>query len=103
ASQSWIVLGITFLLGFVMVSTFPYRSFKDLDFKQRLPFRYLVFGVFVVAVIAIRPEVMLFVTFITYALLGAIFGVFRIGRPKLVANQGDEHNYSETQYSNEEH
>ena len=98
ASQSWTILAITFLLGFVMVSTFPYRSFKDLDFKQRLPFWYLVFGVFVLAVIAIRPEVMLFVTFMTYALLGAIFGIFRIGRtPKLVANQGDEHNYSEAQ------
>lgn len=96
ASQSWTILAITFLLGFVMVSTFPYRSFKDLDFKQRLPFWYLVFGVFIVAVIAIRPEVMLFVTFMTYALLGAIFGIFRIGRtPKLVANQGDEHNFTE--------
>lgn len=80
ASRSWILLGITFLLGCVMVSTFPYRSFKDLDFKQRLPFKYLVFGVGLIAVIAIRPEVMLFFTFLTYALLGAIFGVLRLGR-----------------------
>jgi CDP-diacylglycerol--serine O-phosphatidyltransferase len=92
ASRSWSILGITFLLGFVMVSNFPYRSFKDIDFRERLPFRYLVFGVFVVAVIAIRPEVMLFVTFMTYALLGAVFGVAKIGRsPRLVAEPGQQH------------
>lgn len=91
-SGSPFLLGITILLGVVMVSTFPYRSFKDLDLKQRLPFRYLVFGVSLVAVIAIRPEVMLFVTFLTYATLGAAFGIFKIGRsPKLLVNyRGDQ-------------
>jgi CDP-diacylglycerol--serine O-phosphatidyltransferase len=96
ASRSWILLAITFLLGFVMVSTFPYRSFKDLDLKERLPFRYLVFGVFIVAMIAIRPEVMLFVTFMTYALLGAIFGVLKIGKaPKVIADEVANHIDSE--------
>lgn len=80
ATRSWGLLAMTFLLGFVMVSTFRYRSFKDLDLKQRLPFTYLVAGVFIFAVVAIRPEVMLFVLFLTYALLGAIFGVLGIGR-----------------------
>jgi CDP-diacylglycerol--serine O-phosphatidyltransferase len=79
-SRSWILLAMTFLLGFVMVSTFRYRSFKDLDFRQRLPFLYLVAGVFVFAVVAMRPEVMLFVLFITYAILGALFGMLRLGR-----------------------
>jgi CDP-diacylglycerol---serine O-phosphatidyltransferase len=80
-SHSILLLGITFLLGFVMVSSFPYRSFKDLDLRQRLPFHYLVLGVAVIAIIAIRPEVMLFVTFMIYAVLGAIFGILRIGKP----------------------
>ncbi|MDB2426033.1 CDP-diacylglycerol--serine O-phosphatidyltransferase [bacterium] len=82
ATKSWIILGITFLLGFVMVSSFPYRSFKDLDLKKRLPFKYLVVSVFLFAIIAIRPEVMLFVLFLTYAVLGAIFGVLKLGRSK---------------------
>ena len=80
ASRHWLLLGITFLLGFVMVSTFNYRSFKDIDLKRRLPFRYLVGGVFLFAVIAIHPEVMLFVLFLTYALLGAVFGIPRLGK-----------------------
>jgi len=80
---------MTFLLGLTLVSSFPYRSFKDIDLKQRLPFRYLVIGVFIFALIAARPEVMLFVTFMTYALLGAIFGILRIGKPKLTSDEND--------------
>jgi len=82
AERSWTLLSITFLLGFVMVTSFQYRSFKDLDLKRRLPFKYLVAGVFIFAIIAIRPEVMLFVLFLTYAVLGAIFGVLRLGPNK---------------------
>ncbi|MEZ4872829.1 MAG: hypothetical protein R2827_11465 [Bdellovibrionales bacterium] len=74
------MLAITFLLGFVMVTNFRYRSFKDLDLKQRLPFKYLVFGVFLFAIIAIRPEVTLFALFLSYALLGAVFGLLKIGK-----------------------
>jgi CDP-diacylglycerol--serine O-phosphatidyltransferase len=81
AARSWGLLAMTILLGFVMVSTFRYRSFKDLDFKRRLPFKYLVVGVFIFAAVAIRPETMLFVLFMTYAILGAVFGIWRIGRP----------------------
>lgn len=80
ASRSWGLLAMTFLLGFVMVSTFRYRSFKDLDLRQRLPFSYLVGGVFIFAIVAIRPEVMLFVLFLTYAVLGAVFGILNLGK-----------------------
>lgn len=78
AARSWILLAMTFMLGFVMVSNFRYRSFKDLDFRHRLPFRYLVIGVFILAIVAIRPETALFVLFLTYAILGAVFGIWRL-------------------------
>jgi len=76
-----ILLGMTALLAFVMVSTFRYRSFKDLDLKRRLPFSYLVIGVGVIGVVAWWPEVMLFCVFMAYAALGAIFGILGWGRP----------------------
>lgn len=75
--HSWGLLFMTFLLGFVMVSTFRYRSFKDIDLKQRLPFRYLVGGVACLAVVAYWPELMLFVLFLSYALLGALVGFLK--------------------------
>jgi CDP-diacylglycerol--serine O-phosphatidyltransferase len=91
ATRSWGLLAMTFLLGFVMVSTFRYRSFKDIDLKRRLPFTYLVAGVLLLALVALRPEVMLFVLFLSYAILGAIFGVLRLGRhPKLRRPVADE-------------
>ena len=71
---------MTILLAFVMVSNFRYRSFKDIDLKGRKPFWYLVIGVALVFIIATKPEVMLFILFMSYALLGAIFGVLKIGK-----------------------
>jgi CDP-diacylglycerol--serine O-phosphatidyltransferase len=81
--RHWGVLFMTFLLAFVMVSNFRYRSFKDIDLRRRLPFTYLVLGVLVFVVVAYRPEVMLFFLFLTYALLGAFAGILRFGlKPK---------------------
>lgn len=74
------LLFMVMLLGIVMVSNFRYRSFKDLDLKERLPFKYLILGVIIIFVVALRAEVMLFVLFMTYALLGAVFGILRIGK-----------------------
>lgn len=74
------LLLMTVLLAVVMVSNFRYRSFKDLDLKERLPFRYLLLGVGVLVIVALRPEVMLFVLFMGYATLGAVFGTFRLGK-----------------------
>lgn len=80
ANGSVALLCVTILLAFVMVSNFRYRSFKDLDLKQRLPFRYLILGVIVLFLVAIRHELMLFVLFFSYAILGAVFGVMRMGK-----------------------
>ena len=79
----WLLL-MTFLLALVMVSNFRYRSFKDLDLKQRLPFRYLVLGVMILVLVAYRPEVNLFLLFLTYAILGAIFGILNFGKNKKI-------------------
>lgn len=80
AQGNKLILFTTFLLGFVMVSNFPYRSFKDLDLRKRMPFRTMVLALLVLNIVLYRPEVMVFVMFLTYASLGAIFGILRIGR-----------------------
>ncbi len=77
---SYILLVMTILLALVMVSNFRYRSFKDLDLKERRPFRYLILAVGVLVVVALHPEIMLFVLFMSYALIGALAGVFRWGK-----------------------
>lgn len=84
----WGLLAMTSLLALVMVSTFRYRSFKDIDLKHRLPFYYVVVGLAVIVLVAIRPEVMLFILFMGYAVLGAVFGILGWGKPPKSA--GDE-------------
>lgn len=97
ASGNFGLLMMTYLLAFVMVSTFKYRSFKDLDLKERLPFRYLVIGVLLITLVAYRPEVNLFILFLTYAVLGAVFGVLGIGKNKRI-----KHNVYNPQNSQQE-
>ncbi|MCB0376906.1 MAG: CDP-diacylglycerol--serine O-phosphatidyltransferase [Bdellovibrionales bacterium] len=76
ASHNWLLLFMTFMLGLTMVSNFRYKSFKDLNFKRRQPFTYLVIGVLILFIVAAEPEVMLFVLFFAYAILGAVLGLF---------------------------
>lgn len=75
-ARNKLLLGITFLLAFTMVSEFRYRSFKEVNLRKKQPFVYLVGGVLIIVLIAFHPEVMLFVMFLSYATLGAILGVF---------------------------
>jgi CDP-diacylglycerol---serine O-phosphatidyltransferase len=102
------LLAMTFLLAFVMVSTFRFRSFKDLDFKERLPFRFLVAGVSLIVVVALRPEVNLFLLFLSYAVFGAVFGILRLGtkkiRPSVYAPSkvNDDHDLVEEQEAEEQ-
>ncbi len=74
---------MTVLLGFVMVSNFRYRSFKELDFRQRKPFFVLIIGLCVLVFIATKPEVNLFLAFITYAVLGAVFGILSPAKKRI--------------------
>lgn len=83
AYRSHILLLIAFGLAMVMVSNFRYRSFKDVDFRKKQPFIYLVIGVLIFILVALRPEVMLFALFLTYASLGAIFGLLFYRRKEL--------------------
>lgn len=82
ASRNFLLLFMTFLLGITMVSQFRYKSFKDVNLKQKQPFTYLVVGVMVIILVAIRPEVMLFALFFSYAILGAVMGLFHKTKEK---------------------
>ena len=54
---SFVLLGMTFVLGFFMISTMPYNSFKDIEFIMARP-SFVMFGVIVlVTIIAVTPAV----------------------------------------------
>lgn len=60
---------VTLVLGFLMVSTFRYRSFKDVDLRSRRSMRFVpLLGLVIAAVAAWRPDVCLASLAVVYAL-----------------------------------
>lgn len=65
-------LVLTFGLASLMVSTVRFPSFKELNWKSRASFGYLLVGVLAMILIAVKPEVTLFLIlsgFIVFSLL----------------------------------
>jgi CDP-diacylglycerol--serine O-phosphatidyltransferase len=71
-----VVLIVTLALSFLMVSTIKYRSFKDLKFKGRQQVTYLVWGILTLMMVAAWPQVMVFIIFAGYALMGPVERMF---------------------------
>lgn len=56
----------------LMVSNIRYYSFKEIDFKGKVPFLYLLMMVILFVAIAANPSVVLFTGFVLYALSGPV-------------------------------
>jgi CDP-diacylglycerol--serine O-phosphatidyltransferase len=61
-----------FFIALLMVSNIRYSSFKEIDFKGRVPFVYVIIMVILFVAIAADPALVLFITFLTYALSGPV-------------------------------
>lgn len=71
-----------FGLGILMVSNLRYYSFKEIDFKNHVPFFAILLVVFIFSVIAWDPPAVLFLIFFLYALSGPLLWVKRRYRRK---------------------
>ncbi len=69
---SYLVPVVTGLLGLLMVTTIKYRSLKAMEFGRRNSFFMLVIAVIAMFVIAIKPEVVIFVLAVSYVASGLI-------------------------------
>ncbi|MFC2075090.1 CDP-diacylglycerol--serine O-phosphatidyltransferase [Bdellovibrionota bacterium] len=69
-------LGVLVALAFFMVSSLPYKSYKDLELKQRRPFPVMVILIILVSLMIIRPEAVIFSLSVAYVLSGGILGLF---------------------------
>lgn len=78
-------------LAFLMVSTFRYRSMKELKTQEHHHFNYLVYAVLILMAVLAYPQAMLFVVFLTYALSGVVeqiwVGVAGLARKKSGAQE----------------
>lgn len=67
---------VTGLAGLLMVVNIRYYSFKDLDFKNPVPFFLTLVTVFVLVVISWDPPTMLFLMAVTYASSGPLMAIY---------------------------
>ena len=78
SSFIWVGLVLTLMAGLLMVSNFRYYSFKELDFRNKVPFVVLLLAVLILVFTALDTPKMLFFGFLAYALSGPIITLWRV-------------------------
>jgi CDP-diacylglycerol--serine O-phosphatidyltransferase len=76
-------LVLTVVTGLLMVSKFPYYSFKDFDLRERVPFVSLLAVVLVFVFLSMETATVLFSCFFLYMLSGPIISLFRWNRKRM--------------------
>lgn len=82
-SREFIAFALAVGLGSLMVSNLKFPSFKELNWRSRSSFSYLIIAVLALTLVAIKPEVTLFAITLGYIVLGALWNLYRlaIGKP----------------------
>jgi len=62
----------------LMVSNFRFHSFKQVDFRGRVPFLFTVVLMLVFALIFFQPPLLLFLGFTLYAVSGPVLTLLRL-------------------------
>jgi CDP-diacylglycerol---serine O-phosphatidyltransferase len=73
---------ITIFLGILMVSNVRFRSFKDLNLKNNVPFAVILILVLAIVFISIDPPKVLLAIFATYALSGPIMTIWELRKKR---------------------
>jgi CDP-diacylglycerol--serine O-phosphatidyltransferase len=72
---TWLAIltwGVAVFAGITMVSNVPYWSFKEVNWKKRVPLWVILVCVIAISVVASRPSLVLWTLFMTYAFSGYI-------------------------------
>jgi CDP-diacylglycerol--serine O-phosphatidyltransferase len=77
---NWLASVVTTVLGLLMVSNLRYHSFKEIDFRGRVPFLFAVIVMLFFAVVVLHPPLLLFLLFFGYAISGPVFTLVQLRR-----------------------
>lgn len=69
-------------ISVLMVSNLRYYSFKEIDFKGKVPFLYILIMIILFVAVAADPALVLFISFGLYALSGPILTLFYLRKMK---------------------
>ena len=75
---AWLALVLTAGAGLLMVSNILFHSFKQIDFKGKVPFFGIVAVMLAFAVILSEPPLVLFVIFLAYTISGPVLALNRL-------------------------
>lgn len=81
---------IAVVTAVLMVSNVRYYSFKEIDFKGKVPFLYLLLIVILFVAIAANPSVVLFTGFVIYALSGPLQTLIALHRVRKQRKRPDQ-------------
>jgi len=81
-AQNVVALILTFGLASLMVSSIQFPSFKEVNWRSRASFSYLMVGVLSMILIAVKPEVTLFLMMSFYVTASLIWNLVRISKGK---------------------
>jgi len=89
-SMVYVAFVLTVSMGLLMVSNIRYYSFKELNFRNRVPFVAILIVMLVYAFASIDPPKVLFSGFLIYAIFGIVYTLVGIRNRRLVRKRGDE-------------
>ena len=72
----WVMAMITAATGCLMVSNVRYNSFKQIDFKGKVPFFVILLMVLTFVLISVDPPIVLCASFMIYALSGPLLAIW---------------------------
>ncbi|KTD32684.1 CDP-diacylglycerol-serine-O- phosphatidyltransferase [Legionella moravica] len=74
----------------LMVSNLRYYSFKEVDFKGKVPFLYVLVLIILFVAIALNPSIVLFGGFIIYALSGPVLTLIYVQKKRKQRREGSK-------------
>lgn len=82
-----IAVVFTLIAGVMMVSNLRFSSFKEINLKGKVPFVTLLVAVLAIVVVMLKPSVILFVAFLTYAISGPVMTLLLLQRTRKLRSQ----------------
>lgn len=96
--QQTVSLGLVLSLGLLMVSTIPFPSFKEVNWRAKSGFPVLLGGIAALLSVAVRPDLMMFVVLTGYVLCSLIWFATRKLKGKsakeILRHAGSSHGHS---------
>ena len=81
---------LTLTTGLLMVSNLRYSSFKEVDFKGKVPFVMVVVVMLAFAILLLQPPMVLFSVFLIYAISGPIVTLVQLRKRRAARQQGTD-------------